>query len=401
MTQETESPNSEPEFTIKIVNSIADVARETWDGLANPAGVPFDPFLSWDFLQALEESGCATSFTGWGGRHLLCLDGAQNVVGLVPLWLKSHSQGEYIFDHNFADAWQRAGGRWYPKLTSAVPFTPVPGRRLLVKPDENAGLIRVALISALEQIGAQSGLATVQVNFAKDEDLAALDSCKWLLREDRQFHFFNPGYQSFDDFLAELSSDKRKNLRKERAKAKEGIEIVRLTGSEILEVHWDHFFECYQDTGARKWGTPYLNRRFFSLLGERMADRLVLILAKEGDRFIASALNFLGSDTIFGRWWGRLEDRPFLHFELCYYQAIDEAIERGLARVEAGAQGGHKLARGYVPVSTWQASWIADRGLRSAIADYLKHERASIADDTHWLKERTPFRHVVQQVDSP
>ena len=259
MTQETESPTSEPEFTIKIVNSIADVARETWDGLANPAGVPFDPFLSWDFLQALEESGCATSFTGWGGRHLLCLDGAQNVVGLVPLWLKSHSQGEYIFDHNFADAWQRAGGRWYPKLTSAVPFTPVPGRRLLVKPDEDSGLIRVALISALEQIGAQSGLATVQVNFAKDEDLAALDSCKWLLREDRQFHFFNPGYQRFEDFLAELSSDKRKNLRKERAKAKEGIEIVRLTGSEILEEHWDHFFECYQDTGARYERRPSLD----------------------------------------------------------------------------------------------------------------------------------------------
>ena len=401
MTRETEPSTSEPEFTIKIVNHIADVARETWDGLANPPGLAFDPFLSWDFLQALEESGCATSFTGWGGRHLLCVDAQQTVIGVVPLWLKSHSQGEYIFDQNFAEAWQRAGGRWYPKLTSAVPFTPVPGRRLLVKPDEDAGLIRVALISALEQIGAQSGLATVQVNFAKDDDLAAFESCNWLVREDRQFHFFNPGYRSFDDFLAELSSDKRKNLRKERAIAKAGIEILRLTGSDIQEAHWDHFFACYQDTGARKWGTPYLNRRFFALLGERLADRLVLVLAKEGDRFIASALNFLGSDAIFGRWWGRLEDRPFLHFELCYYQAIDEAIERGLTRVEAGAQGGHKLARGYVPVSTWQASWIADTGLRSAIADFLERERAAIADDTHWLKERTPFRHVVQQVDRP
>ena len=399
MTDDKTPPLPSTQLTISIVEKLAAIAREDWDRLANPPERAFDPFLSWDFLQALEESGCATSGTGWSGRHLVCKDENDQILGLMPLWLKSHSQGEYIFDHNFAEAWHRAGGRWYPKLTSAVPFTPVPGRRFLVVADAREDLVRMAMISALEQIGEQSGLATIQVNFAKDEDLTTLESVGWLLREDRQFHFFNKNYSSFDDFLAELSSDKRKNLRKERAKAQEGLTIVRLTGDQIQEEHLDHFFACYQDTGDRKWGTPYLNRRFFSLLAERMADKLVLILAQDGDRWIAAALNFLGSDAIYGRWWGRLEDRPYLHFELCYYQAIDEAIARGLTRVEAGAQGGHKLARGYLPVSTWQASWISDPGLRAAISDFLVRERAAIADDSHWLAERTPFRHNVQQAD--
>lgn len=399
MTSETSSDQPEKQFRIKIIHSFGDIAREEWDRLANPPDQPFDPFLTWDFLEALEASGCATSFTGWAGRHLICQDDSGAYVGLMPLWLKTHSQGEYIFDHNFADAWQRAGGRWYPKLTSAVPFTPVPGRRFLVPNGPDQQMVRHAMINGLDQIGAASGLATVQVNFAKDADLAALQSARWLLREDRQFHFFNQGYGSFEDFLGELSSDKRKNLRKERAKAQEGLEIVRLSGREIEEVHWDHFFACYQDTGARKWGRPYLNRAFFSLLGERLADHLVLILARQDGEFIASALNFLGSDTLYGRWWGRLADRPFLHFELCYYQAIDEAIARGLKRVEAGAQGGHKLARGYVPVTTWQASWIGDPGLRAAIGDYLAHESAAMADDNDWLNARTPFRHDVRQAD--
>ncbi|WP_284358633.1 GNAT family N-acetyltransferase [Candidatus Phycosocius spiralis] len=393
------SPFGSFELKFSSMDKLADIARADWDRLANPPERAFDPFVSWDFVQALEECGCATTSTGWSGRHLVCLDSNDQILGLMPLWLKSHSQGEYIFDHNFAEAWHRAGGYWYPKLISAVPFTPVAGRRFLIAPNETQAQVRGAMIRALEEIGQQSGLATIQINFPKDEDLIALETAGWLLREDRQFHFFNRNYSSFDDFLAELSSDKRKNLRKERAKAQEGLTIVRLTGDQIQEEHLDHFFACYQDTGERKWGNPYLNRRFFSLLAERMADKMVLIMAQDGDRWIASALNFLGSEAIYGRWWGRLEDRPFLHFELCYYQAIDEAIARGLTRVEAGAQGGHKLARGYVPVSTWQASWISDPLLRAAVSDYLTRERAAIADDSQWLAERMPFRHNVHQMD--
>jgi uncharacterized protein len=381
-----------PDFEISIFESLSDINKADWDRLANPADVPFDPFISYDFLQALEESGCAIARTGWAGRHLMCKSGDQ-VVGYAPVWLKTHSQGEYIFDHAFADAWHRAGGSWYPKLTSAVPFTPVPGRRLLTLAGEGGAPARFAMLSALEQIGIQGELAAAQVNFPIAHDIAALEARGWLMREDRQFHFFNKGYSSFDDFLSELSSEKRKNLRKERAKAQAGLTIERLTGRQITEKHWDVFFKCYLDTGDRKWGTPYLNRKFYRLLGERMSDKLVLILAKDGDNYIAAALNFIGSDALYGRWWGRLEDRPFLHFELCYYQAIDEAIARGLPRVEAGAQGGHKLARGYVPVSTWQGSWIANPGLRGAIADYLARERKAMAEDTFWLNERTPFKH--------
>jgi uncharacterized protein len=381
-----------PDFEISVFESLSDIDKADWDALANPEGAPYDPFISWDFLQALEESGSATRRTGWGGRHLQCKDGSGAVVGYAPVWLKSHSQGEYIFDHAFADAWQRAGGQWYPKLTSAVPFTPVPGRRLLSLPGQIGAPARAAMLSALEQIAAQGELATAQVNFPSSDDLASLEQMGWLIREDRQFHFFNKGYGCFDDFLAELSSDKRKNLRKERAKAQAGLEIMRLSGEQITEEHWDVFYQCYLDTGDRKWGTPYLNRKFFTLLGQRLADKLVLILARDGDTWIASALNFIGGDALYGRWWGRLEDRPFLHFELCYYQAIDEAIARGLSRVEAGAQGGHKLARGYVPVSIWQGNWIANTGLRAAIKDFLVRERKAMAEDTYWLNERTPFK---------
>jgi uncharacterized protein len=381
-----------PDFEITILESLSDIDKTDWDRLANPSGAPFDPFISYDFLQALEESGCATRRTGWGGRHLMCRDESGGVVGYAPVWLKSHSQGEYIFDHAFADAWHRAGGQWYPKLTSAVPFTPVPGRRLLTLPGEAGAPARAAMLSALEQIGTSQGFATAQINFPIDHDIEALEKMGWLIREDRQFHFFNKGYTCFDDFLAELSSEKRKNLRKERAKAQDGLTIERLSGDQITEAHWDFFYQCYIDTGNRKWGTPYLNRAFYRLLGQRMADKLVLILAHDGSKYIAAALNFVGSEALYGRWWGRIEDKPFLHFELCYYQAIDEAIARGLPRVEAGAQGGHKLARGYVPVSIWQGNWIANPGLRAAIADFLARERRAMAEDTFWLKERTPFK---------
>lgn len=383
---------AETPIEISIVERLADVSRTDWDALANPPGQPHDPFVSWDFLEALEHSGSATPATGWAGRHLLARRaGSETVLAATPLWLRAHSRGEYIFDHAFADAWHRAGGRWYPKLTAAVPFVPVTGRRLLAAgPD--AGALRGALLEGMRALADRNGLAAAQVNFPDEADREALEAAGWLMREDRQFHFLNPGYGSFDDFLGELSSERRKNLRKERARAGEDLEIVRLSGDEIGEEHWDAFFECYLDTGERKWGSPYLTRAFFRLIHERMRDRVLLVMARAGGRWIAAALNFLGSDAIFGRHWGRLEDRPFLHFELCYYQAIDEAIARGLKRVEAGAQGGHKVARGYVPVATWQGAWYRDPGLRGAIGDYLARERAAMAQDDFWLKERAPFR---------
>jgi uncharacterized protein len=387
------SPPNEPSFEINVYPRLSEIDRAVWDGLANPSGQPYDPFLSWDFLQALEEAGCATPGTGWSGRHLVCKDPSGQIVGVVPAWLKSHSQGEYIFDHAFADAWHRAGGRWYPKLLSSVPFTPVPGRRLLVGDGPNSDAARAVLLSGLTQIADQAGLQAIQLNFVELDDIAAMTKQGWIIREDRQFHFFNKGYRCFEDFLGKLSSEKRKNLRKERAKAQADNEILRLSGRDITDEHWDVFFECYMDTGDRKWGTPYLNRRFFSLIHERMADKVVLILARDSTGWIASALNFVGSDALYGRHWGRLQDRPFLHFELCYYQAIDEAIARGLKRVEAGAQGGHKLARGYVPVSTFQGTRIADPGLRHAIADYVKRERQALKEDDFWLQQRAPFRH--------
>jgi uncharacterized protein len=391
---------AQPAFKISVHERLKDISPDVWDRLANPDGQAFDPFLSWAFLQALEEAGCATGATGWAGRHLMCEDQDGKVIGVAPVWLKSHSQGEYIFDHAFGDAWHRAGGRWYPKLVSAVPFTPVPGRRLLVQPGDDAPLARSALLSGLSQLAQRAGLQTVQLNFVETDDIVALQDQGWLMRQDRQFHFFNQGYTCFEDFLAELSSDKRKNLRKERAKGQSGLDIVRLSGDQITEAHWDVFYECYMDTGDRKWGTPYLNRRFFSLIQERMGNRIVLILAREGPRWIAAALNFVGSEALYGRHWGRLEDRPFLHFELCYYQAIDEAIARGLKRVEAGAQGGHKLARGYVPVPTYQGMWIADPGLRRAIEDYCMRERAALQEDDFWLKARAPFRHGDHSADT-
>lgn len=392
-------------LTLEVATGLSAVAREDWDAVANPPGHAHDPFLSWDFLEALESSGCASARTGWSPRHLLCRDPDTGVLlGAVPCYLKTHSRGEYIFDHAFADAYERAGGRWYPKLLAAVPFTPVPGRRLLARPGLDQALVERALAQGLETVAGRSGLATAQVNFPLPETALAMEAQGWLAREDRQFHFFNRGYGCFDDFLAALSSEKRKNLRKERARAQEGVEIVRLSGNDLKDEHWDFFFQCYMDTGDRKWGTPYLNRAFFSLIHERMADKVVLVMARDTTsgghgRWIAAALNFVGSEALYGRLWGRLEDRPFLHFELCYYQAIDEALARGLQRVEAGAQGGHKLARGYVPVATWSANWIADPGFRAAVADYLERERALVAGDSEHLAARAPFRRSDQPAD--
>jgi predicted N-acyltransferase len=390
----TKTPASDSNtLTITVSDGFADIDRAAWDSIANPDGQAFDPFLSWDFLQALEETSCVSDRTGWSPRHLLVHNEAGSLIGAAPLYLKTHSQGEYIFDHSWADALERAGGRYYPKLLCAVPFTPVPGRRLLTANGPNAEAVRAALAAGLAQIAERNQISGAHINFLTEAEQVPLTETGWLPRLDVQFHFTNKGYASFADFLAELSSDKRKNLRKERAKAQEGVEIVRLSGDQLTDEHWDAFFACYIDTGSRKWGRPYLNRAFFALIHERMADKVVLILAREpGGPWIAAALNFIGSEAIYGRHWGRLEDRPFLHFELCYYQAVDEAIARGLPRVEAGAQGGHKLARGYGPVTTRSSHYLVDEGFRSAVARYLKQERNAVERQAAELEGYTPFR---------
>ncbi len=375
------------ELVISRIDGLSAVDRDAWDALANPPDAPFDPFVSWDFLEALEASGCASADEGWRPAHLIAeVDG--RLVGAAPGYIKNHSYGEYVFDHAWADAFRRAGGRYYPKLQVSVPFTPVPGRRLLARDPA----VRGALAAALGEVADRSGLSSVHATFLSEVDRRTFAESGWLMRSDTQFHFQNKGYRDFSDVLVALSSDKRKSLRKERAKAQAGVEIVRLTGADLTEDAWDVFFACYIDTSNRKWGSPYLNRAFFRLIGERMADRIVLIMARENRRWIAAALNFVGDEALYGRHWGRLEDRPFLHFELCYYQAIDEALERGLSRVEAGAQGGHKLARGYEPVATWSAHHIAHPGLRTAVAQYLEQERRAVARDQQALSQMTPFR---------
>jgi predicted N-acyltransferase len=377
---------------LRLLDGLAEVAPETWDALANPLGTAEDPFLCWAFLEALERSGSVGPGTGWSARHLALKGPDGALLAAAPCYLKSHSQGEYVFDHSWADAWRRAGGRYYPKLQVCVPFTPVPGRRLLSAPDATDMDASAMLAHGLGQIARESGLSSAHVTFCSEAEAQALEQHGWLRRTDQQFHFFNRGYRDFDDFLDTLSSEKRKNLRKERQKARQGLEIERLTGADLTEAHWDAFFDFYMDTGERKWGTPYLNRRFFRLLHERMADRVLLIMARRGERWIAGALNLIGSDALYGRHWGRVEDQPFLHFELCYYQAMDEVIARGLSRAEAGAQGGHKLARGYEPVKTHSAHWIVDPGFRAAVADFLERERRAVDNDIAYLETRTPFR---------
>ncbi len=347
-----------------------------------------DPFLSHAFLSALEDSGSATAAVGW--RPLpIAIDGPDGrPAAVMPAYLKSHSLGEYVFDHGWAEAYERAGGAYYPKLQIALPFTPVPGRRLLARDPSMAP----ALIAAAEKLVEANGLSSAHATFILPEERALFERAGWLIRADSQFHWLNAGFASFDDFLASLSSRKRKAIRRERAEAVEGLDIVHLSGAQISEAHWDAFWAFYQDTGARKWGHPYLTRAFFSLLGERMADKLLLILALRDGAPIAGALNVIGAEALYGRYWGALEEVPFLHFELCYYQAIEAAISRDLSRAEAGAQGAHKLARGYVPVPTWSAHYIADPGFRRAVADYLASERPAISREIAALSEMTPFR---------
>lgn len=373
-----------PARTISLGTGVAAVEAAAWDALAGGA----NPFVGHAFLSLLEESGSVGPGTGWQPAPLLVADGAGALVAAAPAYLKTHSQGEYVFDHGWADAWARAGGAYYPKLQIAVPFTPVPGPRLLAAGDEDARL----LIRAAEAVVRQNELSSAHATFVAPEQMPLFEAAGWLVRRDVQFHFANPGYRSFDDFLATLTSAKRKQLRKERARAVAGLRIEQVTGDAIGPAHWDAMWAFYQDTGARKWGHPYLTRAAFDLIGARMADHVLLIVAYDGDTPVAGAMHLIGADTLYGRYWGCVADIPYLHFELCYYRAIDVAIERGLARVEAGAQGGHKLARGYGPVATWSAHFIADPGFRRAVADFLERERAAEMQEMEWLEGHMPFR---------
>lgn len=435
-TEESSDPSAErdgPTVSLRILSSLNDVSPDAWDAVANPgwqlsAGggleqsepcpdaalsgdselasllsnnikpfsedTSFNPFLSHRFLYSLEESGCATNATGWLPRHMLLEDSNGAVLGAVPAYLKSHSQGEYVFDHSWADAFFRAGGDYYPKLQISVPFTPATGRRFLIGPGINREAGLQALAAGLVQVCQRSGASSVHATFLTEGEWNGLGDLGYLRRTDQQFHWENNDYDTFDGFLADLASRKRKAIKKERREAlsAEGIEVEWITGKDLTEAHWDAFYGFYMDTGSRKWGRPYLNRKFFSLINERLAERTLLVLAKRNGRYIAGALNFIGSETLFGRHWGCTEHHPFLHFELCYYQAIDFAITNKLKRVEAGAQGSHKLARGYLPKTTYSAHWIAHEGLHQAVADYLEQERFAVERENEALADHAPFK---------
>jgi predicted N-acyltransferase len=412
-----QQPMASSEIILEAVSSISQIPARDWDACANPVPDPgsldgldtpascgppadaatasrqrYNPFVSHAFFSALEASNSACARTGWGPRHLLAkLDGT--IAGIVPCYLKSHSQGEYVFDRGWADAYERAGGRYYPKLQASVPFTPATGPRLLMRDDVDKERIGTALAGGLMGLCDATSASSVHVTFARETEWKFLAGHGFLQRTDQQFHWHNQGYRHFEDFLATLNSRHRKAIKRERRDAlASGITIHALTGRDITEEAWDAFFAFYMETGSRKWGRPYLTRSFYSLVGEKMRDRIVLIMAKRAGRWIAGAINFAGSHTLFGRHWGAVEHHPFLHFELCYYQAIDYAIAHKLARVEAGAQGEHKISRGYMPTTTYSAHYIADPGLRRAIADYLVRERAYVAAAGEELATLAPFR---------
>jgi predicted N-acyltransferase len=370
----------ETEILARIAPGVTAVDAAQWDKLGDGG----DPFLSHAFLTALEESGSVGPGSGWSPAPIL-VEEEGLIVAAAPAYLKSHSQGEYVFDHGWADAYERAGGAYYPKLQIAVPFTPVPGQRLL-------GSRPQQLLAACETVVVQNGLSSAHITFLNEADAAQCEARGWLIRDGLQYHWFNRGYARFDDFLATLSSRKRKQIRKERKAAADGLDFVALRGAEIGPAEWDAMWAFYQDTGSRKWGHPYLTRTFFDRIAEAMGDRLLLLLALRDGHPIAGALNLIGSDALYGRYWGTTEEVPFLHFELCYYRAIDWAIEHGLSQVQAGAQGEHKLARGYEPVVTRSAHFLADPGLRAAVKRYVDGERVAIAGEARWLAEALPYR---------
>lgn len=376
------------EVTIKVVGDIRRLPADQWNACAGDN----NPFVQHAFLAALEESGSATAETGWAPYHLVVED-ETGIAACAPMYVKGHSQGEYVFDHGWAQAFERAGGQYYPKLLIAVPFTPATGPRLLVRGDADRANMEHALITGAIEVARKHDISSVNVNFPTEGEWQRLGEADFLQRTGEQFHWQNDNYQTFDAFLAALSSRKRKAIKKERRGAVDSdIEIEHLSGDDLREEHWDAFFGFYMDTGARKWGQPYLTRPFFSLISDTMGDRTLLIMAKRDGQYIAGALNFIGGDTLYGRYWGCLEDHAFLHFEICYYQAIDYAIAHGLARVEAGAQGQHKLSRGYLPIHTYSAHWIADQGFRRAVDHYLSQERAAVDEEIAALDSYSPFK---------
>ena len=392
---------SAKELRVTVVNAIGDVSAEAWDACANPRNepqavdpeYPFNPFLAHGFLSALETSKSVGGRSGWHVQHLLVKDADGSLLGAAPCYLKSHSRGEYVFDAGWAEAFARAGGSYYPKLQVAVPFTPAPGRRLLVRPGPHAQEGRRALAAGLLELCRIDDASGVHVTFATEPEFRFLGELGFLQRNDQQFHWENAGYATFEDFLAVLAARKRKTIRRERQDAlANGVSVHWLTGSDLTEAIWDAFFAFYMETGSRKWGRPYLTRQFFSLVGETMRERILLVMAKRSGRWIAGAINFIGSHSLFGRHWGATEHHPFLHFELCYYQAIDYAIAQKLPRVEAGAQGEHKIARGYMPTTTYSAHYIANPALRRAVADYLVRERAYVAAVGTELAATGPYR---------
>jgi uncharacterized protein len=372
--------DKESEMVAKLTSGVAGINARAWDRLAGP-----NPFVSHAFLEALENSASVGAGTGWTPAPILIEDGSSRLVSAAPAYLKTHSQGEYVFDHGWADAWERAGGAYYPKLQVAVPFTPVPGPRLL-------GSRPQQLLAAIEAVTIQNEMSSAHITFLNESNASECQRRGWLIRHGIQYHWFNRGYRSFDDFLAALSSRKRKTLRKERAAAREGLQFVALRGSEIGASEWDAMWSFYQDTGSRKWGRPYLTREFFPMLGERLDDRVLLFLALREGNPIAGALNLVGENTLYGRYWGAIADLPFLHFELCYYQAIEWAIDHRLSCVQAGAQGEHKIARGYEPVVTSSAHFIPNPSFRNAVADFLEAERDGVASEAEWLRSDLPYR---------
>ncbi|MBU6507167.1 MAG: GNAT family N-acetyltransferase [Alphaproteobacteria bacterium] len=374
-------------LTLRVVDRLAKVPAAAWDACAGD-----HPFVVHAFLQALEESGSATAETGWLPQHLLLEDGDGRLVGAAPLYVKSHSYGEYVFDHGWAEAYERAGGRYYPKLQVAVPFTPVPGPRLLLRPESGGDAMRL-LIAGLLEVAKRTEMSSLHVTFPTAVECDALVEAGFLRRIGRQFHWENQNYRSFDDFLSALNARKRKQIKRERRDANAAVEIELLSGGDLKPRHWDAFFRFYTSTSDRKWGSPYLTREFFDLLGERMADRVLLVMAKNDGRYVAGALNLIGPDTLYGRNWGCIGDFPFLHFEACYYRAVEFAIARGLKRVEAGAQGPHKIQRGYLPQPTYSAHWIRDPGFRRAVADFLRREAVMVENEMDEMEQGlSPFR---------
>ena len=378
---------------VRVHRRIAEIGQTGWDACAANPAYQSNPFVSFAFLDALEQSGCAVAQTGWAPHHLAVEDETGAIAAVMPLYLKSHSQGEYVFDHSWAQAYERAGGRYYPKLQCAAPFSPVTGPRLLVRADIDPAMARRTLLGGAVSLAERLEASSLHITFPSQDDWAFLGEEGLLQRQDQQYHWHNAGYATFDDFLGALSSNRRKTIRRERRDAQAGLEIIGLTGETLTEEAWDAFYQFYEDTGARKWGRPYLNRAFYSRLGQTLGDRVLLVMAKRGDRYIAGALNLLGDDCIYGRNWGAVEDVPFLHFELCYYQAIEHAIRLGLPRVEAGAQGQHKIARGYLPAPVYSAHFIADPALREPVRRYLDQERAAVQNEMDWLAEEySPFK---------